>query len=327
MQTRAIPPLKDHLNTPFGETRLAHVTSIIRHGARTPYATRNYKCWDNYWENEETGVWDCDLKTIMAPPMISTIEHEEGVAADYNGDDFAFFLFEKRFDALRFPADELTNELNGTCQLGQLILQGYEQEITNGHLLRDAYLFRSDDYSHDERMRLINTDSGNSFDHAPWDDIKYRCDDDQRTVMSGQVLLRGMFEEQVANYVHLTGEYPVIQTHTADRKQDILAANSRVCPRLKTLQVEAVLSDEYQSFNISERSEKTREYIMRTLGKSTNDFDLLDCLMTTICTDRPLPDGVDDFGKVGSRFEEVAEFVSLVVLHCWARRDLETNWP
>jgi hypothetical protein len=47
----------------------------------------------------------------------------------------------KRFDALQYPQYGLSNHLNGTCQLGQLIDQGYSQEIANGQFLRDAYAY------------------------------------------------------------------------------------------------------------------------------------------------------------------------------------------
>ena len=120
MKTRAIPPLEDHQGSVFGETRLLHVTSIIRHGARTPWrGAPKYRCWDSYWTDVETAIWDCKLTTLMAPPLLETIEIEEGKQINNNDDedrDLAFFLFEKKFDALRYPEAGLTNELNGTCQ-------------------------------------------------------------------------------------------------------------------------------------------------------------------------------------------------------------------
>ena len=45
MATRKIPPLPTDDNN---NTRIVHVTAIIRHGARTPIQT--YHCWDGYWE-------------------------------------------------------------------------------------------------------------------------------------------------------------------------------------------------------------------------------------------------------------------------------------
>jgi hypothetical protein len=241
MDTRRIPDLRD--NDPhLGETRLVHVTSIIRHGARTPWSS-SINCWEGFWENSATAIWDCDLTTILAPPSPNRVREEEG---DHTFDaSNAMFLFEKKYDALMDPDNGLTNELNGTCQAGQLLLQGYEQEITNGKFLRDAYLYDSSNFDHDERMRLLDI----SFtQYSPWDEahLRYRADDDQRTLMSGQVLLRGLFGPEVADDFQKTGVYPTIPVHTADRDRDILDANAGVCPRLNSLTKAARASEEYQ---------------------------------------------------------------------------------
>lgn len=44
------------------------------------------------------------------------------------------FLFEKNYDALLYGStgNSTGNELNGTCQLGQLLMRGYDQELQNG---------------------------------------------------------------------------------------------------------------------------------------------------------------------------------------------------
>lgn len=65
METRAVPPLQSGAIA----SQLVHVTALIRHGARTPYGSApNYQCWNGYWDDEETGVWNCDLKTYTSPP-------------------------------------------------------------------------------------------------------------------------------------------------------------------------------------------------------------------------------------------------------------------
>ena len=300
-----IPMLKER-DKLIGETRILHATAIIRHGARTPW-TSDLECWGGYWDSVETGVWDCDLTTIMAPPPPNQVRDKEG---DRNWDtDNSFFLFEKQYDALQYPQDGLTNELNGTCQRGQLLLRGYEQEIRNGRILRDAYSYLSDDpYEHDERMRLIDL-SSDSF--TPWDPhhLRLRADDDQRTLMSGQVLLRGLFDEEVMSLFYRTGMYPQIKVHTADRSRDVLDSNARVCPKLKTIANNALQSDEFQAWNNSKEVQALFEFMNTTLGKSDQD-SILDCLMTTICTDRPLPEAIDDYGENQSMFTALAELAS-----------------
>jgi hypothetical protein len=305
MENRKIPMLQEH-DPLVGETRILHVTAVIRHGARTPTGS-DMQCWDGYWDSVDTGVWDCDLTTIMAPPSPNRVKQEEG---DSHWDtDNSFFLFEKIYDALQYPQDGLTNELNGTCQRGQLLLQGYEQEVSNGRILRDAYTFRTDDpYQQDERMRLIDL----SFDEfSPWDPyhLRVRADDDQRTLMSGQILLRGLFDEEVMKVFYDTKMYPQIKVHTADRIKDILDPNEHVCPKLKTIREQALQSEDFQTWNNSQEVNDIREFMRVTLG-NTDQNGMLDCLMTSICTDRPLPEEVDDYGKQDSMFETLAEFVS-----------------
>ena len=68
MERRAVPPLSRGARDD-GSSRLVHVTALVRHGARTPYAgAPAYRCWRGYWDDAETGVWDCDLKTYTSPP-------------------------------------------------------------------------------------------------------------------------------------------------------------------------------------------------------------------------------------------------------------------
>jgi hypothetical protein len=273
MATRNIPPLEENPKAPA--TRLVHVSAVIRHGARTPYTSKQ-ECWAGYWESTR---WNCDLTTILAPPSPIQVKEEEHDSSGTAG-DFAMFLFEKEYDALQEP---LSNELGGTCQVGQLLLRGYEQELQNGKFLREAYLYDGEeDYDHDERMRLMDT----SFDeYAPWDELYYRADDDQRTLMSGQVLLRGLLGPEVEYAFQEYGYYPTIPVHTADRGQDILAANDKVCPKLVSLREQAEQSPEYQAFNTSKEANELRIFKKKELGKNNTDDFMLDCLMVrrTIC--------------------------------------------
>ena len=230
MQRRAIPSLQE--DSRLGETRLMHVTSVIRHGARTPYAS-GLDCWDGYWTNPETGVWDCNLTTILAPPLEAT------------RDTSVMFLFEKKYDALQPP---LANELNGTCQVGQLLLRGFQQELQNGNHLRKAYVYDGSNMNHDVRMRLLDTSSSGTL----FQELYYRSDDDQRTLMSGQVLLTGLFGEELLDHAKQNASHPVIPLHTADRKRDILTGEDALCPRLTELQDEAKASQEYKDYEQSD---------------------------------------------------------------------------
>lgn len=295
MKTRAIPPLSS--STSPSELSLVHVTVAVRHGARTPYAA-NLNCWENY-STMDTGLWNCRLTTVMAPPSPWAVDRTEhpgspktSSAAGNASASRAQFLFEKRYDALQDPANGLSNELNGTCQLGQLLLRGYEQELHNGRMLREAYL----DATTDPRMRLGIPDPT-----QPWKDLYYRADDDQRTLMSGEVLLRGLLGEELQKYYQAQGNgtggaigpVVVVPVHTADRARDVMDANEGVCPRLAEIAEQWRASDEYRSFVKSQESQTLRRFAREVL--KVEDMSAVDCLMTTICTDRTLPDAVNDY--------------------------------
>jgi len=340
MEERSIPPLRDYLpnndasvgsdaaskKSLVGETRLVHVTAIVRHGARTPWSSE-MKCWNGYWESEKTGKWDCDdLTTFLATPSRNgsttrkggggNTDSDTGSNGNGNGtvvheDASGAILFEKKYDALSFPDEGLTNVLNGTCEMGQLIQQGYEQQIRNGQILRDAYAYRKGEYDHDERMRLLNIRMGEN-DPVPWQhpsQLYFRADDYQRTVMSGQILLRSLFDPELAAHRR---DHPedavVIPLHIADEDKDVMDANEKDCPRLRAIKEEAMSSPEYQAFNSSDDSQEVREYLQAKLGMG-EDASVLDCMMCTMCTDRPLPSPVDDYdGSRSNWFTKATEY-------------------
>eukprot|EP00566_Odontella_aurita_P007066 CAMPEP_0113539014 /NCGR_PEP_ID=MMETSP0015_2-20120614/7689_1 /TAXON_ID=2838 /ORGANISM="Odontella" /LENGTH=746 /DNA_ID=CAMNT_0000438659 /DNA_START=127 /DNA_END=2367 /DNA_ORIENTATION=+ /assembly_acc=CAM_ASM_000160 len=310
MATRSIPPLRpssDHASYGLQSTKLRHASAVIRHGARTPWSP-SIMCWDGYWTDPRTGVWDCALTTVTSPPSPPFVREVEahpsaaGDAAEAREGDDAMFLFEKRYDALHHPP-ELANGFNGTCQSGQLLLRGYEQEMANGRHLRDAYVYdgSSGGAAQDERMRLF--DLTRPSPRRPYEppDLHYRVDDQQRTLMSGQVLLRGLFGDLLRSHKQELGEDPVIVAHTADYSRDILAPREKICPRLVDLREEAENSAEFAAFNSSDEAEVLGTMMVETMGRDFMD-NAVDCLMTTLCTDRPLPDPIDDYRGELDRF-------------------------
>jgi hypothetical protein len=327
MDRRGIPPLKEEeitssegttttTTTTTGNTRLVHVTAILRHGARTILqgpSDKNYQCWDDYWTNPETAVWDCPLKTLVMPPSPERIvEEEEEDFADTADDLYmqeipkSMFLFTKDYDALQSPQ---SNVLNGTCELGQLILQGYEQQVKNGQFLRDAYLFEEGEYAPSTRLQLFQV--GGEDNPEPWasvdadtttnnnnNNLYLRSDNSQSTLMSGQLLMRGLFEKELIrsreersqNYDYYdmwAGAFPTIPVHTADHARDILGGFREHCEALTELQAASDQSWEYQQFADSAETQAVLGFLGRHLH---DEGSLLDCLMTTVCTDRPLPD-------------------------------------
>ena len=333
MNNRAVPPLRKQDD---GGSTLVHVTAIIRHGARTPWSgPPNMVCWEDYWaQSADTSVWDCDLFSYAAPPPPP---HSYGTRdASMRSADF---IFEKRYDA-----SSTKNALNGTCQLGQLLSRGYDQEITNGRILRNAYLYDDDEdddgnvAKNDPRMRLWDTttttttktttraavgDMTKPIYHKS--NLYYRADDEQRTLMSGQILLRGLFEKELLIGDHAaaaadttttaaaaaaannngSSTTAIIQLHTADYTNDILTPNPRLCPNTFNLFESAYTSDDYKRWTEHERVEiNTIDKFIKSNMKLTNGVgalgNMIDCMMTTICTDRTLPSYINDYdGTLG----------------------------
>ena len=294
-------------HSPTGQSQLVHVTALIRHGARTPWSG-DLQCWEGYAHpTADTHHWDCDLTTLLSPPSPNRVEEEEQ-DDDKNRTTDAMLLFEKRYTALvntemDLAQYNLSNSLRGTCQLGQLILQGYEQELTNGQILRKAYL----DTAKDGRMQLMDSSVlaaslGNGPKTSyPWDEgnLYYRADDGQRTLMSGQVLLRGLFGPEVEHYYNTKDNgYPVIPLHTADYVRDVLDPNEFRCPRLKQMHDEFMQSPTYQEFLNSKESVLLRQFrqkVLKVPEEQLDNYEAVDCLMTTMCTDRTLPDVLNDY--------------------------------
>jgi hypothetical protein len=299
MKTRSIPPLgnDDDDDDDDMETRLVHVTAIIRHGARTP-THGNHPCWNGYW-GPPHGVWDCNLTTRISTSVPPTTDQGSGMV-----------LLEKVYDALISTDDSLIyndnrlvlkNNLNGTCQAGQLVQQGYDQQQANGKFLRDAYIYDGGEElaaAADPRMRLfdVSTSTLKNDDRFPFETpfLRFRSDEDQRTMASGQVLLSEMFRPELAVYRQRRQTNPMIPLHTADRSQDTLSPKGN-CVNLQAAETAAEESSDYQAFNNSDESTLLRRMMEKELGRVLTTP--IDCLMTAICTDRPLPDVLNDYGK------------------------------
>jgi Histidine phosphatase superfamily (branch 2) len=326
VEKRHIPKLQQHqqqhnsTNSSSSPPRLLplptlrHVTAVFRHGARTPWGG-NLNCWDRYHTDPATAVWNCHLTAYAAaPPPPDVVAAQEGAAtttstttstntSSSSNDTTTMMWFEKRFDALQYPQFGLSNHLNGTCQLGQLIDQGYSQEIANGQFLRDAYAYYNNNSNNTTggdgtsgSISSMNIDPtiGKLIDlnrPEPWrDQVYFRVDDEERTVLSGQLVLRGLFGETI-------GDTGTMVLHTADFDRDILDPNERICPRLVEITARNKASKGYQTLVADH--EQVRAFIRDVLMPSNDgaEMDTIDCLMTTMCTDRPLPVAVNDYGR------------------------------
>jgi hypothetical protein len=321
VEKRRIPPLSTMPSSTNTYT-LRHVTAVFRHGARTPWSG-NLNCWENYQTDPATAVWNCSLTAFSAPPPASVAAQEgadtttttdtspTAATNNKNGDpkvDDTMMWFEKRYDALLDPRDNLSNHLNGTCQLGQLIDEGYSQEIANGMFLREAYAYYNDDAipnGNNSSSRTVPPPPptiGKLLDLSrpePWQDqVYFRVDDEERTVLSGQLVLRGLFGDgDATNTTTADGEETATMVlHTADFDRDVVDPNERICPRLVELRQRNIASAGYQKL-VADHERIIR--FQRDVLKPPNvniEMHAIDCLMTTICTDRPLPASIRDYG-------------------------------
>ena len=245
--------------TPMSESEMQQVSSLkqvlvmIRHGSRTPYAA-GIPCWENYdvqWSN-------CNVTDLVLPsPALYNYSSQDRPEQ---------WLFRLIYDA--FP-----NELGGNCMTGQLVHEGYLQEEANGKALADLYLNNADN-----SFNLFDTNNFNDIDQG---ELYLRSDDEQRTLMSGQILLSRLFNATHEN---------IVEWHTMDDAIDQIAPNSQACPALSGASAAAYASADFTAENTSTATTSLTESLDGIWGEGAwSYYNCIDCIMTTVCTGRGIP--------------------------------------
>lgn len=247
----AIAPMSD--SEMLQVTSLKQVLVMIRHGSRTPYAA-GMACWEDY----DVQWSDCNVTDLVLPSP-----------ALYNYSSQARperWLFRLIYDA--FP-----DQLGGNCMTGQLMHEGYLQEEANGKALADLYLNNAN-----SSFNLFNT---NNFDDIDQGELYLRSDDEQRTLMSGQILLSRFFNATHDN---------IVQWHTMDDAIDQIAPNTQACPALKGASAAAYASSSFTAENTSASTKDLTESLNGVWGEGAwSYYNCIDCIMTTLCTGRGIP--------------------------------------
>lgn len=237
----------------------------------------------NCWHGFNDIVWDCDDFTNTYAPPPPELQDENAMQA--------MALFQLQHDA-RGP-DGRQNDLKGTCHIGELLAQGYEQEIINGQHLRDAYI----SYDEVNALTLFHDEDTYPWEHGQ---IYIRSDDQQRTLTSGETLVRGLLQPDIQEYFGEFNKYPILNMHTKDG-YSALAPSELACPRLLQIYEEYLETEHYKiNYEQSNESHELAEFVTKKFDRDFEQFDAIDCLATIMCTDRELPKPVNDFSPTNN---------------------------
>lgn len=88
-----------------------------------------------------------------------------------------------------------------------------------------------------------------------------------------------------------------MEWHTGDYDLDQLHANEEVCPYLDTLEDEIYRTPSFEAENNSAVVQSVQLALDAVLGAGEWSWDYIhDCLLTTVCTDRNIPDNITGNG-------------------------------
>lgn len=242
---------------------LVQAQVFIRHGDRTP--AFDTPCWAN-----DDVLYNCtvdQLQAAWADPSTTSVSPDR--------------LFVKS----RMPGRQY---LPGNCGLGQLTERGVAQQRANGKNLRDAYVTR-------EGLLPENY----------WEDpdaMFFRSDDAERTIESGQSLVDGLYPPESRARAADAGGIPIIRWWTMDEEMDDMVVpptgGTKVCPALGNASKAATSSPAFQD-HLKTVTAPLDAQCEKVFGVDVPDGwvngginSKLDCLMTHVCYDRPVPSGL-----------------------------------
>ncbi|OII72277.1 uncharacterized protein cubi_01610 [Cryptosporidium ubiquitum] len=246
---RRIPKVND--TELFNQMNLIQVQLITRHGARTPI--KSVKCWEGFYQS-----WNCDDLTTLFQ-----------TSAFHKNTETQTLKFSKHY------IKEWEKNLNGTCKMGQLILQGYEQHRINGKLLAEAYFKEGENLVTRSRFKI---------DFNLRDEIYIRSSDLQRTIMSASALITSLLEE-IFGKEETFQNIESLPIHTLDILSDYLFSNKNIVDNSRDLR-RLFNSKKFQEL-IGNHTSLYMELYENAKVKNIRSlwpFDLIDCILTSLCT-------------------------------------------
>jgi hypothetical protein len=122
----------------------------------------------------------------------------------------------------------------------------------------------------------------------------------------------------------------IVPWHTGDYALDQLYPNSGVCPRLTSLQSSIYSSPEWTAYNNSAEVKALNQNLNNILGKGSWFWSYtMDCMMTTVCSNRQLPEGMTEsiFNETIGFIEKQQSFLNLYNDSQWAKLSMgNTAW-
>jgi hypothetical protein len=230
---------------PQGAT-LVQAQVLIRHGDRL--FAGNTRCWHG-----DTKVWDCSRMTTFRAP--------------HHGDSNATHVpaMPRIFQQTYLQPGEW---YRGSCGVGQLTSKGFEQQQTNGAILRKAYV-----------GSLLSAELTHS-------ELHLRSDDSHRTIQSGQALVNGMYPTTTT-----TQATEVVPFFWMDHATETIVANPKRCPGLTAMRAEALASPAF-SAHVRAVTEPLEAEIALEMGIPQRDVSLsklFDCMLVHHCHGDSLP--------------------------------------
>ncbi len=289
---RKIPSLADSLKdfnpslSVEDDVNMLQVQVFIRHGARTPEGSLSdgldvNNCWANYNE-----TWNCNATTLTQPAL----EKNNESVSNYKQHTI---VFDKVYGDHGIGTETI---LKGTCGYGQLLDEGFKQQIKNGEILRDAYVCKGGGC-------LLNSNKIEDLEDIS-QDLWLTSDDMPRTIMSGQVLTSSFFNATKDKVEVEEGSFNIIEWRTGDVQIDRTFDFGGSCPRVSELEDDWSNSSKFKDSMGSEKAKILKDVLINdwgvpkeTLKDSLGSFAeakrrwyfVHDCVLTSICTERELP--------------------------------------